>query len=450
MNPHRDDPVQPDEETLRRWYAASSRATRIPTAELLSRGERRQGRRSSRRSLAVAAVAVILVVAAAVGTSAWARLRSGPAELPTAVSAASSAPILASTTPSPEPQRTGLAGPALATGEQIIQMGRTATGGWLLTPTRLLVTDGSSWRDCWLAGNSIGRSMPGLQVVFANGVIHARVSATLSTSADGCASWSEATLPVDPTDMAFPTANVGYIVGGDQNLPNPKATIFKTGDGGMHWTAAGTIGASNLSMSFADAEHGWVTDGSTLWTTADGARTWSRTALPKPTSVSGKLDLLRTPVAEVDGGAVVAAKYDATPGMDGAPGQEVFYRTVDFGVHWTVASIIADPGALELSLIDPATWVALDPTEPATVRITTDAGSTWQTTAVRQRWPFTSDWIDFADALHGWLVVSEPYPPCAQPSGMPNVVAICDYAYAPPQHLVVTNDGGATWVELKQ
>ena len=437
MNPHRDDPVQTDEETLRRWYAASSRATRIPTAELLSRGERMQGRRSRPRSLAVAAVAVILVVTAAVGVSAWARVRSGPAELP-------SAP----TTASPVPQRTGLAGPALATGEEILQMGRTATGGWLLTPARLLVTDGSSWRDCWLSGNAIGRTMPGLQVVFVDGVIHARVSATLSTSGDGCASWSEATLPVDPTEMAFPTANVGYIVGGDRNLSNPKDTIFKTEDGGGHWTAAGTVGASILSMSFADAEHGWVTDGSTLWTTANGARTWSRTALPKPASVSGKLDLLRTPIAEVDGGAAIVAKYDATPGMDGAPGQEVFYRTVDFGAHWTVASVIADPGALELSLIDPATWVALDPTEPATVRTTTDAGSTWRTIAVRQRWPFTADWIDFADALHGWLVVSEPYPPCPQPSGMQGV-AICDWAYAPPQHLVVTNDGGATWIELK-
>jgi len=41
-------------------------------------------------------------------------------------------------------------------------------------------------------------------------------------------------------------------------------------------------------------------------------------------------------------------------------------------------------------------------------------------------------------------VVSESYPPCP---GAP--AAQCDYAYAPPQHLVTTDDGGATWVELK-
>jgi len=44
------------------------------------------------------------------------------------------------------------------------------------------------------------------------------------------------------------------------------------------------------------------------------------------------------------------------------------------------------------------------------------------------------------------MVVSEPYPPCPQPLGG---FTICDYAFAPPIHLVATDDGGAAWIELK-
>jgi hypothetical protein len=65
---------------------------------------------------------------------------------------------------------------------------------------------------------------------------------------------------------------------------------------------------------------------------------------------------------------------------------------------------------------------------------------------LRKVWPFNAGPIDFADALHGWMVVSESEPPCPQPPGGGHTV--CDYAYAPAQHLVATNDGGATWTEL--
>jgi photosystem II stability/assembly factor-like uncharacterized protein len=99
-----------------------------------------------------------------------------------------------------------------------------------------------------------------------------------------------------------------------------------------------------------------------------------------------------------------------------------------------------------MSLVDPTTWVVLDPWAPSTLRATIDAGSTWQTIAVREPWPYNSGPIDFADSLHGWMVVSEPYPPCPQTG--PGFTT-CDYAFAMPQHLVATDDGGATWHELK-
>ena len=378
---------------------------------------------------------------------------SGPLASP-ARSASTQITPSAQLSPSYEAQPTGSGGPALATGEQIVDMRRTAAGGWILTPVRLVVTDGSSWRDCWLSGDGLGRTMPSMDAIFVDGVIHARLSTTLWTSADGCASWSESSFPVDPVGLAFPTDKVGYIIGGDKPLlQNPNATIFKTEDGGLHWTATGTVRVSDSGagpmMSFADALHGWITDGATVWTTTDGGVAWSGTALPKPGSVSGALSSLSTSDAG-DGSAVIAARYDTTFGMGGVPLHLVFYRTVDFGAHWNVASVLEVPETGELSLVDSKTWVVLDPSEPATVRTTADAGSTWQTIAVRERWPFDASGIDFADALHGWLVVSEPYPSSPQPSGSPAlpILVFGGPSRPQPEHLVVTDDGGATWNEL--
>jgi photosystem II stability/assembly factor-like uncharacterized protein len=342
-----------------------------------------------------------------------------------------------------------LPGPDLAQHEAIIQMHSTLGGGWLLTGSRLLtITGRPGWHDCWRSPAGDVTS-PYLHAVVAGDVIlvvRLISKTTMWTSIDGCASWAASVLPIAPTGVAFPTESTGYVAVGDEYGSNGAARIFRTDDAGRHWTeTAGTVKTSgNLAFAFTDASHGWLTDGQTLWATGNGGGTWTRTTLPVPGSVHGQLDIITTPVVGADGSAVVVAKYDATPGMDGARGQQVFYRTIDRGAHWTPTSVITDPGILKISLVDPTTWVVLDSSTPASLKITTDAGSTWQTIAVRELWPYNSGPIDFADSLHGWMVVSESYPPCP---GAP--AAQCDYAYAPPQHLVTTDDGGATWVELK-
>lgn len=464
MNEHRDRPDQADEEVLlRRWYAASSQSRPIPSAELLTGGERVRRGRLRFRNLAVAAVTIAVIIGGIAGAGAWASLRS--------VSASSSSPSTpapagtpslvptASTGPQSSPATSEvLPGPNLAQHEAVVQMHATLYGGWLLTGSRLLIINGRpGWHDCWRspAGDL---TSPYLHAVVAGDVVLVvRVisKTTMWTSIDGCASWVASVLPIAPTGVAFPTQTTGYIAVGDESGSNQQAHIYRTDDAGQHWkVTAGKVTAiaspnghvfyGNLAVEFADASHGWLTDSHTLWTTANGGDTWTLTTLPGPRSAQGQLDLITTPAAGADGSAVVVAKYDATPGMDGARGQQVFYRTVDRGAHWTPVAVITDPGMLRISLVDPTTWAVLDPSTPASLKITTDAGSTWQTIAIRELWPYNSGPIDFADSLHGWMVVSESYPPCP---GAP--VAICDYAYAPPQHLVTTDDGGATWVELK-
>jgi len=221
------------------------------------------------------------------------------------------------------------------------------------------------------------------------------------------------------------------------------------GDRGTVKAVAGPNGSifdGNLTVAFVDADHGWLTDTHTLWTTADGGDTWTRTALPVPGSVHGQLDFITTPVVGTDGSAVVVAKYDATPGMDGAPGQRVFYRTVDHGAHWTASSVVADPGTLEIS------WPIPRPGS-CSIRLNRIAAdhhgrrATWQTIAVRELWPYNSGPIDFADSLHGWMVsASRNHPaPNLRDAGVRDL-RLCLRAAAAS---LATDDGGATWVELK-
>jgi hypothetical protein len=463
MSEHRDSHVVADDDSLlSRWYAASSLAEPIPPAELLERGERAHRARRKRRNLAVATVAVVAVVAGIAGVGAWANFRavSGPGGPTSPVATASATSSATSTsTASPGPTLTGSGGPALAEHEYIVQMHRTKGGGWLLTGSRLLVTDGSSWRDCWTSAGGVFNA-PYPYAIVAGRTVRVFAGATMWTSTDGCASWTHSPVPVLVTGAAFPTESVGYIAYVDLSIQNPIAQIYRTDDAGLHWTAtAGKVagapgpGGSSfsglLSLAFADADHGWLTDGYNLWSTADGGGTWTRTVLPGPASAQSQPDVITTPVVGADGSAVFVEKYDATPGMDGARGQRVFYRTVDGGAHWTATSIVDDPGMLTLSLDDPSAWVALDPSDPATVRTSADFGATWQTTAVRERWPFISGPISFADASHGWMVVSEPSPPCIPASAPTNMTVACSDAFSPPQHLVATDDGGATWHELK-
>jgi photosystem II stability/assembly factor-like uncharacterized protein len=202
---------------------------------------------------------------------------------------------------------------------------------------------------------------------------------------------------------------------------------------------------TNLRLAFADADHGWMTDGQTLWSTSNGARSWVVTHLPVPASIVGSADTIQTPVIGSNGLATIIAKYDRAPGMDGVSGQLVFYRTSDMGAHWTAAAVVADPGMLMTSVVDSTTWVIADPMTGTSVRATTDGGKTWQTTTVIQGWQLRASSMSFADAARGWMIVNDPVPPCPLPSGFPPGGTADCYLASPPGHLVATDDGGATW-----
>lgn len=459
MNPGRDH-VTRDEALLRRWNDVTVRAARPPSSDLLARSRNSRDRRSP---VVGAAVALLAVAVATAGVGAWISFRNGliaggsasPSPIPSATSAlptATESPIASEApTVTPKPSAPSV---ALREHEYIVEIHRTGAGGWVLTDQRLLLSDGTSWRTCLdrpRAPNSNVLPDPLRAAVVDGASIRVFDYASMALSTDGCGTWTEdllpSALPAGPTGVSFPSAEIGYIAA-SVGPNNVAANIYRTADGGGHWVAMPTVKSAthltlgNLQLAFADADHGWMTDGTTLWYTSNGARTWAVTHLPVPASVSGSSDTIQTPVIGPAGEATVVAKYDRAPGMDGVAGQLVFYRTADMGAHWTAAAVVADPGMLMMSLVDSVTWVIVDPMTGTSVRATDDGGKTWHTTAVSERWPFRASSMSFADAARGWLIVNEPEPPCPQVSG---AYAVCDYAFAPPQHLVATEDGGATW-----
>lgn len=460
MNPDRGD-VTRAEVLLRRWDAVTARTGRPPASDLLARGRNPAGRRGP---VVGAAVALLVVAVAAAGVGAWISFRNGPitagSASPSSTPPAETGPAPTTTespvatespsaTPAPSAQST-----ALRQHEYIVEIQRTGAGGWVLTDQRLFLSDGSSWRTCLDRPKpGLGNSSPwtpNVAAVVDGDSVRVFASAEMLLSSDACATWSDVSLLLSPTGVSFPTAQVGFIAAG-VGSNSLVAGIYSTADGGVRWVAMPTVKSvtgmplANLKLAFADADHGWMTDGQTLWSTSNGSRSWAVTHLPVPASVSGSSDTVQTPVVGPDGVATVVAKYDRAPGMDGVSGQLVFYRTSDMGAHWTAAAAVADPGMLMTSVVNSTTWVIADPMTGTSVRATTDGGKTWQATAVKEGWPFRASSMSFADAARGWLIVNEPQPACPLPSGFPPGGIVDCYTASPPGHLVATEDGGATW-----
>jgi photosystem II stability/assembly factor-like uncharacterized protein len=52
--------------------------------------------------------------------------------------------------------------------------------------------------------------------------------------------------------------------------------IYVTHDGGTTWRSTMPVFANLSSSHFLDIEHGWLTDGTTLFATSDGGQHWAK------------------------------------------------------------------------------------------------------------------------------------------------------------------------------
>ncbi len=150
---------------------------------------------------------------------------------------------------------------------------------------------------------------------------------------NGGADWILVTLP-DPADGStpltsclcnmstpvFPTRTDGFVL-----MSGEHRGIYVTHDAGATWNALPSpIGQPNgvVALSFSDAQHGWLFDPSTLYTSTDGGSSWTS---PGPLPFQ---DALFTFISPAEGFAWARA-----PGQGGSTTAALFHTT-DGGKTW--------------------------------------------------------------------------------------------------------------------
>jgi photosystem II stability/assembly factor-like uncharacterized protein len=167
---------------------------------------------------------------------------------------------------------------------------------------------------------------------------------------DGGATWTDVT----PRDASL--AEQGIIKGyfSDEQTgwafalrPATEVTVYGTRDGGRSWSKLATVpvkyGDGNMSVTFADARHGWFAEltagmgqhAGELFATSDGGKTWTKAADLAPGDTApfgGQL------TAEPNGTIWLNAGQRAAAYV-GGPSFLWLCRSTDAGKTWTQVSL---------------------------------------------------------------------------------------------------------------
>lgn len=175
--------------------------------------------------------------------------------------------------------------------------------------------------------------MRGVHAVDANTIWASGSKGTVLLSTDAGKTWSTRDVTgAEGLDFrsvfAFSVSKAYVLSSGDKE----KSKLFRTDDGGQHWTLLYTSTEGFLDgLKFWDAKHGIIlgdpVGGSfVILTTADGGQTWQRRTLPAAQPDEGAFAASNSSIA-------IHGKKEAWFGTSGA---RVFH-TQDGGATWTVA-----------------------------------------------------------------------------------------------------------------
>jgi len=256
----------------------------------------------------------------------------------------------------------------------------------------------------------------------------------LLTTADGGASWTQATPP--PTDDAlrdlfFIDELNGWMVCEREwfrlkTERDRRSYFLKTGDGGRTWARVEAPGADGrlAGLRFADAAHGWAFgEMGALYATTDGGRTWARQRVPSRHLLLGAffLDARQgwlvgagaTALYTSDGGATwhegsvpaSGARLNAVTFADARRGWAVgagglVLATDDGGRTWRAQTSGVAADLRDVKFLDAREGWAVG--AAGTVLHTTDGGATWR--AEPPLTPHTLERLFFAGRTRGWAV----------------------------------------------
>jgi len=249
-------------------------------------------------------------------------------------------------------------------------------------------------------------------------------------------------------DLDFVDRAHGWFFDTQDGTEGSPIFIFRTVDGGMHWSRVETTPASGAAapgalpvscakygMAFADTTTGWVAGGCVnggpfFEVTHDGGATWRPQSLDCGTGCAVNAPQFTSPLD----GELVAAN-----------GTPMLFATTDGGRTWTQR---AEPPATSVDFINADDGLALGLTgnnnpSSAVLWTTKDGGRSWQEarrtagSEASATGPASDiDEIDFVNASLGWAT------PVDISSGPANSVATPNTA---PFTFWQTDDAGATW-----
>lgn len=258
---------------------------------------------------------------------------------------------------------------------------------------------------------------------------------------------------------SFVGADVGWVVAKDSSQPNGPTGIFRTFDGGRHWTSLPVPLAKSYAplLQFFDASRGvllMLRDEAAgrprLFSTDSGGSGWRPLALP----------------VEAHAAAGVASFGDPRSGWFLLPrtgGLSELWRTRDGAQSWQELDPPAlDGGHVAVDFLDPEHGLVAG----GRLWSTADGGDSWRLVdgdvpigsvlgaaavagaevRVPISWPGGAAVLASHDGGAGWASVTLPG---SGPATAVAVATVADWYVATPDSLSATHDGGATWTTSK-
>ncbi len=221
---------------------------------------------------------------------------------------------------------------------EIAQILRTVDGGktWQSVSTALF-SDVTPSGHLPYGGQKSGIHFLNVSTGWVTGTVMFNDLAWLYVTHDGGSTWYQQTLPkpsgvpsaqlsiMSPTFFSV-TDGILPVKFSDLTTERDIATvIYVTHNGGTTWKPTTPVSTALRAADFLDTQHGWVTDGTSLFMTSDGGQHWTRLAASANFEHATQLDF----VSGTLGWAI----------SDQGNGSSFLLKTMDGGQTWTPISI---------------------------------------------------------------------------------------------------------------